>query len=374
MRHLKKYISIHILILSTFFWLPMKVTSADSKEIKSEKNVVILNKDAQRAAGIVVTKLNPQVIKTSIPAPGEVIPNAKLTNKITTRVAAQVIKRNVQEGEHVTKTQILATLSSVDMAKVQGDLMLAAQEWQRVKSLGKEAVSGKRYSEAQVAYQRAYSTALAYGLIETEINELLRTQKSSQAKGEFNILAPRDGTVFNINFIEGELIEPGRILLQVVDESIVWIDAKLPSDLVHPVKEGDLVKVSAKNRTLLGKVIQIHHQLDETTRTRSLRIEVVNKDDMLHPGQYVNCQIESDETMPVMALPVDAVLRTSDGDWAIYVENKPDNFKQVEVKVVENVDGHVIVEGVSPGLDVVTKGAFFVHSELNKQGFDANGH
>lgn len=366
-------------IANFFAWLFLllfstQAVSENAKENVQEKNVVILNKEAQKTAGIIVTKLEPQVVKASISAPGEVIPNAKLTNKVSIRVASQVIKRNVQEGEHVKKGQSLATLSSVDMAKVQGDLLLAAQEWQRVKSLGKEAISGKRYSEAQVAYQHAYSTALAYGLTESEVNELLQSQKSSQAKGEFNILAPRDGTVFNINFTEGELIEPGRVLLQVVDESTVWVDARLPPDLFRPVKVGDSVRVKVNKRLLLGQVIQVHHQLDEITRTRSLRIEVSNTDDVLHPGQYVNCQIEGGETSPVLALPLDSVLRTSDGDWAIYVENKPDHFQQVEVKVLENIDGYVVVDGVSSGISVVTKGAFFVHSELNKQGFDANGH
>lgn len=372
MKQSQKYFSLLMLCLVLF--IPLKASSAQENKDAPEKNVVILNKEAQENAGIKITTLKPQVVKASILVPGEVIPNAKLSNKVTIRVAAQVIKRHVQEGEHVKKDQILATLSSVDIAKMQGELLLASQEWQRVKSLGKEAISGKRYSEAQVAYQHAFSTALAYGLTESEINGLLSTQKPSQAKGEFNILAPRDGTAFNINFTEGELIEPGRILLQIVDEATVWIDAKLPTDLVHPVQMGDAVKVAVNSHFLNGKIIQIHHQIDEITRTRSTRIEVPNTQDLLHPGQYVNCKIEGGDSSPVMAVPVEAVLRTTDGDWAIYVENKPNSFQQVEVKVIEIIDNQAIIEGVSAGLRVITSGAFFVHSELNKRGFDAHGH
>ena len=276
--------------------------------------------------------------------------------------------------KHVKAGQPLVDLSSVDMAKTQGDLLLATQEWERVKSLGKNAISAKRYSEAQVAYQHAYSTALAYGMTETEINEILRTQKPSSAKGEFKLLAPRDGTIFNINFTEGELIETGRVLLQVVEESTVWIDAKLPPDLVRPVKVGDAAHMLVSGRSLAGRVIQVHHQLDETTRTRSIRLEVPNPDDLLHPGQYVNCQIESGQTKPVLALPVDAILRTADGDWAVYIEKQPGKFQQIEVKMGEVIDNQAIVEGIAPGTRVVTKGAFFVHAELNKKGFDPHGH
>lgn len=371
---LKHKHTIIFLLVAFILQLFQNIALANNNDDNENLNTITLNVVSQQMAGIVVTRLQPKALTALITAPGEVIPNANLTTKITTRVAAQVIQRYVQEGEHIKEEQILVTFSSVDMAKTQGELLLAAQEWVRVKSLGKDAVSGKRYSEAQVAYQRAYSTALAYGMTEGEINELLRTQKPSQAKGEFNLLAPRNGTVFNINFTEGELIEPGRVLLQIVDEVTVWIDAKLPPDLVRPVKVGDTVRVLVSGRTIKGRVIQVHHQLDEITRTRSIRVDVPNTDDLLHPGQFVNCQIEAGQTAPVLAVPIEAVVRTTDSDWAVYIEKKPNEFQPVEVKIVEVIDNQAVIEGIPAGVHVVTKGAFFVHSELNKKGFDAHGH
>ncbi len=363
-----------VIVTGLTFAISSSYASTNEKTSPTEKNVIALDSAALKMADIQVTVLQPRVLAYLIPAPGEVIPNANLTTKVTTRVPAQVIQRYVQEGQHVKTGQPLVDLSSVDMAKTQGDLLLAEQEWERVKSLGKDAISAKRYSEAQVAYQHAYSTALAYGMTEAEINEIVRAQKPSSAKGDFKLLAPRDGTIFNINFTEGELVETGRILLQVVEESTVWVDAKLPSDLVRPIKIGDAARMIVNGRTLAGSVIQVHHQLDEATRTRSIRLEVPNLDDLLHPGQYVNCQIESGQTKPILALPVDAVLRTADGDWAVYIEKQPGKFQQVEVKMGEVIDNQVIIEGIAPGTRVVTKGAFFVHAELNKQGSDSRGH
>lgn len=368
-----KYL-VMVIVTGLTFAISSSYASTNEKTSPTEKNVIALDSAALKMADIQVTVLQPRVLAYLIPAPGEVIPNANLTTKVTTRVPAQVIQRYVQEGQHVKTGQPLVDLSSVDMAKTQGDLLLAEQEWERVKSLGKDAISAKRYSEAQVAYQHAYSTALAYGMTEAEINEIVRAQKPSSAKGDFKLLAPRDGTIFNINFTEGELVETGRILLQVVEESTVWVDAKLPSDLVRPIKIGDAARMIVNGRTLAGSVIQVHHQLDEATRTRSIRLEVPNLDDLLHPGQYVNCQIESGQTKPILALPVDAVLRTADGDWAVYIEKQPGKFQQVEVKMGEVIDNQVIIEGIAPGTRVVTKGAFFVHAELNKQGSDSRGH
>lgn len=345
-----------------------------SAAIATDKNTVVLTPAALKMAKIQVTTLQPRTLTYLISAPGEVIPNADLTTKVTTRVPAQVIRRYVQEGQHVKIGQPLVDLSSIDMAKTQGDLLLASQEWARVQSLGKDAISAKRYSEAQVAYQHAYSTAMAYGMTETEINAILANQKPSSAKGEFKLLAPRDGTVFNISFTEGELVETGRILLQVVEESTVWVDAKLPPDLTRPVKVGDIAHLSVNGHTMTGRVIQVHHQLDEATRTRSVRVDMPNPDDLLHAGQYVNCQIELGQTKPTLALPVDAILRTADGDWAVYVEKQPGTFQQVEVKMGEVIANQAMIAGIPQGTRVVTRGAFFVHAELNKKGLGADGH
>ena len=365
----------YLVLITPLLWLVFLNGVFASTNQEEPPNTVILNQDSQQVAGIKVTTLQPKPLIKYISAPGEVIPNANSTAKITTRVPAQVIQRQVQEGQHIKEGQPLLTLSSVDMAKSQGDLLLAEQEWERVKSLGRDAVSGKRYAEAQVNYQRAYSTALAYGMTESEINALLSTQKATQAKGEFNLLAPRDGTVFNINFTEGELIDPGKVLLQIVNEDTVWIDAKLPPDLVGDVKVGDSVRVLFNNtHTLIGQVIQVHHQLDETTRTRSIRVEVTNSKDLLHPGQFVNCQIEAGKTEPVLAVPIEAVVHTADGDWAVYIEKKSGEFQPMEVKMVEVINKQAVIEGIPAGTRVVTEGTFFVHSEFNKRGFDAHGH
>lgn len=345
---------------------------AKQESVSDEKNIIILNEQSQKMADIEVKPLTPQVLSYFITAPGEVIPNANVTTKIVTQVPAQVIKRFVQEGQHVKEGDPLVQFSSVDMAKTQGELLLAAQEWERVKSLGTDAVSAKRYSEAQVNYQRAYSTAQAYGMTEAEINQLLKLQKTTQNKGTFTLFSPRTGTVFNINFTEGELIETGKILLQIVEESNVWVDAKLPPDQVKTIKVGDFAQIMVNNRTLAGKVIQIHHQLDEITRTRSVRIEVPNIDDLLHAGQFVSCQIKTGETSPLLAIPLDAVIRTADGDSAIYIEKQPGKFQQIEIKVTETINNQAVIQGVAVGTKIVTKGAFFIHAELNKKSFDAD--
>lgn len=371
----KYYLRATALIVVCIFCVAMVVKKQSKQEKPHDlENAVSLSNQSLKMAKIEVSVIKPRVLKIFTPAPGEVMPNTNLSTKITTRVQAQIAERFVVEGQHVTAGQVLVKLSSVDMAKTQADLLLASQEWERVKSLGKDAISGKRYYESQVNYQRAYSTALAYGMTEDEIKELLVTQKSTNAQGEFKITAPRDGTIFDIKFTDGELIEPGRILLQIIDESTVWINAKMSPNLVTPIKIEDAAKVVVGSQSFVGRVIQVFHQLDEVTRTRTVIIEVQNANDSLHPGQFVNCLIESGHTKPVLAVPSEAIIRTADGDKGIYIEKMPGVFQLQEITALETINNQTIIQGITANTRVVTKGVFFVHSELNKNGFEAHNH
>ena len=88
-------------------------------------------------------------------APGEVVDNAYGVTLITPRVAALVVRRHARLGDEVAAGAALVTLSSVEVAEAQGELRIAEQEWKRVESLGRDAVSGRRYTEAAVAVEQA---------------------------------------------------------------------------------------------------------------------------------------------------------------------------------------------------------------------------
>ncbi|HHH35888.1 MAG TPA: efflux RND transporter periplasmic adaptor subunit, partial [Gammaproteobacteria bacterium] len=167
------------------------------------------------AAGIEVGEVRRAPVAGLINAPGEVMLNAYRTSKVTPRIAAQVSHRHARLGERVQAGQVLVTLSSVAMAEAQGDLLVADREWRRVKKLGRDVVSERRYVAAQVARQQAYARVRAYGMSEAQIQALLRQGDVSQATGDFKLAAPQAGTVIQDDFIVGEFVEPGRVLFEI---------------------------------------------------------------------------------------------------------------------------------------------------------------
>ena len=189
---------------------------------------------AMQAAGIRVETLAASALNEELRAPGEVVDNAYGTTLITPRVDALVVRRHAKLGDEVVAGAPLVTLSSVEVAQAQGTLRIAEQDWQRVQALGKDAVSGRRYSEAQVAVEQARAAAQAYGIAGSS---------SGRANGEFTLSAPHAGRITEDEFVIGERIEPGRTLFRLVDEAIVWVDAKLPAENARRIAVGSVAAV-----------------------------------------------------------------------------------------------------------------------------------
>lgn len=328
----------------------------------------------QAMAGIEVGVLQLQDMAGELRAPGEIRLNAYATSRVAPRIAAQVIARQVRLGDSVEPGTPLVTLSSVEMAQAQGDLLVAEREWQRVSKLGRGVVAEQRYTEARIAREQARARVSAFGMTQADISELVESGKAELANGRFQLLAPQAGTVIRDEFIAGELVEPGHVLFEISDESVLWVEARLTPDEATEVAVDAPASVLVGSRTVAGRVSQVHHALDEGTRTLGVRIEVPNPGDRLHPGLFVEVRIASGMTGQVLAVPEDAVLRGADGDWQVFVEHGPGVFEAREVGVLRTSGGQAVIEGLSPGTRVVTRGAFFLQSELAKSGFDIHNH
>jgi membrane fusion protein, heavy metal efflux system len=342
---------------------------------EGEEGVLKMDLEERLSIGIKTDVVKKQRLAEETLAPGEVVLNTYLSSKVSPRISAQVIARHARLGDAIKKGQNMVTLSSVEMAQAQGELVVTTREWQRVKKLGREVIAERRYVEAQVAQQQAYAKVRAFGMTSNQAANLLNQSDASKATGSFDLLAPQDGVVISDDFIIGEVIEPGRVLFDITDESSVWIEARLRSEVANKINIGATVQINTNNKQeLQGKVIQIHHQLDETTRTRSVRIEIDNSHDELHPGQFVEVALEIEAGEQALAVPKEAITLMQGAATVFTVEGD-----EIHPKVVETGNTHrrwtEIIAGLSEGDEIVTQGAFVIKSLLLKsQMGEGHGH
>ncbi|MBS0215307.1 MAG: efflux RND transporter periplasmic adaptor subunit [Proteobacteria bacterium] len=319
---------------------------------------------ALKAAGIRLETVQASQVSGSIRAPGEVLDSAYGTTLITPRVESLVVRRHAKLGDEVRAGAPLVTLASVQVSDAQADLRVAEQEYRRVSALGPEAVAGRRITEARVALDRARAKAQAYGL---------PGSASGTVNGQFTLFAPHAGRITEDDFVIGERIEPGKALYRLVNESVVWVDARLAPGTAPRIEPGHDATIVFNGRQLAGKVLRSAHRTSDATRNASVRIEVANRDDILHAGDFVEVILKADSEDAVtnraaseLSVPAGAIVQLQ-GDSVVFRRDAKGVIEPVPVRTGETLGERTVIrEGLKAGDTVVVDGAFKLKAQMLK--------
>jgi RND family efflux transporter MFP subunit len=350
-----------------------------------------------KQAGIKTIRVKKQLISDKISALSEVKLNQYKTIKVSPTITTRVEKRHVHLGDMVKKDQLLVTLHTItttdisanmlataglaassaefaaNIAQAKGELAAANATWERIRSLGRDAVSGKRYTEARIAKEQAEAKVSAYGKSQAQVRGLLKSGSKAVQK-HFELRAEQAGTVIKDDFVLGQVVNPEDVLIEISDLDHIWVEANIKPNDARKIAKGSQATISVEGKTLRGRVIHIGRVINEKTRTLPVRIEVKSTGALLYPGQFVRTLIGSKKTRSAMSIPAEAVLRGSDGDWVLFVEVAKGRFEPREVEIVENLGNRVIIKGIKSGTTIVSKGTFALQSELAKGGFEIHNH
>ncbi len=368
---------------------------------------VELSREQMKRAGIQTMSLKSQSVSNQISALSEVKLNQYKTINVSSSLTTRVEKRHVRMGDFVKKGDLLVTLHTIStpdmsanlsadklsradlnasitttiaemeasIAEAKGELAAATATWNRVRSLGRDAVSGKRYVAAKIARQQAEGKLKAYQKSRSKIKRLGKPKRAeSFVKDHYELRAEQSGMVIQDDFVLGQIVNPEDVLLVISDMEHLWVEASIKPTQVSKISIGSSAIIESSGKKLFGKVIFIGRILNEKTRTLPVRIEVKTTGSSLYPGQFVKTKISSKTTYNALVVPSEAVLRSSDGDWMLFVEETKGRFVPKEVEIIENLGKSVVIEGIEEGITIVSKGAFFVQSELAKSGFSVHNH
>ena len=306
-------------------------THQNQTETEYEESGVVLSTHQTNLASIEVQVLEPRKMDYQVYAPGEVQANGYTNYLVSPRVKSVVLKRHVTLGEHVEKGQVLVTLFSETVADTQAAYRVAQQEWQRVKLLGKKAVGDKRYVTARSTFEATQGKLMAFGLSKQAIKDL--PQKKSTVLGVYTLNASTSGSVLSDDFNQGQLVAAGGKLMEVADEKELWVEARISPQKTLPLPAGTQALVKVAGGIFQARVAQEAHIIDQTSRTRVIRLIVDNSTHRLHPAMFADVFFQFKTNTPVLAVTEDALMRGADGDWTVFIEHEPGQFEPKEIEL-----------------------------------------
>jgi Cu(I)/Ag(I) efflux system membrane fusion protein/cobalt-zinc-cadmium efflux system membrane fusion protein len=188
--------------------------------------------------------------------------------------------------QHVEKGQRLLTMYSPEIAATEHEYLLARSNRD---ILGRSTVPGVASGSDSLL------AAAAERLKQWQIpdREIAQLENGGAVPKEIEIDSPATGVITERNAFATAYVQPGTKLYTIADLSTVWVDAQVFQADIERIKLGDPATITTDawpGRSFRGRVNFIYPQVDETTRTVKVRIEIPNAKMQFSLGMFVRYQ------------------------------------------------------------------------------------
>lgn len=296
-------------------------------------------------------KLAP-VTRTTLARPirtvGYVVPDADRIAHIHVRSEGWIERLEAAtRGDRVARGDLLFEIYSPMLVSAQN-------EYLQTLGLGRTAL-------VNAAGERLRALGMSAGQVRT-------LAEKGSARQRFDVRAPQDGYVMDLNVREGMFVEPGTTIMSLADLSEVWVDVDVFEQQIDWVRPGLPARMRlpfAPARVWLGEVDYVYPTIRAESRTARLRLAFDNPDLALKPAMYAKVEITVDARENVLSVPREAVIRTGEQERVILALGEG-RFRPAQVVTGLESDGRVeILQGLAEGEQVVVSAQFLIDSEAS---------
>lgn len=243
---------------------------------------------------------------------------ANETAELRAEIAGQVRAVQFQEGDHVTKDQVLV---KIDDAELRAQLA--------------QAEAG--FHLAELNLKRSENLTEAKSMSQAEADRILSEHASAQAAlsllrvrvAKTEIKAPFDGTVGARTISPGDYITAATVITTLDDLSRMKIEFQVPERFLGKVGAGAKFAVSARSdasatgatRQIPGEVYFVSSSIDRATRSSQVKGFLSDVPRELRPGMFANITLVLSVKQNALTVPEGAILTTPRGTQVIAVRD-----------------------------------------------------
>jgi len=332
---------------SPFMDMPLVPVYADDSNGGAQVKV---SAGATQNLGVRLGKVERAVIETRLSAVGSVAFDDELLELVQARVDGYVSRLHVKTTlAHVRRGQAL-----VDVV---APAWLGAQE----EYLALLDTTTTRGAEIRTAARQRLA------VLGVPDSSILRIESEHKISPSTTIYSPADGVVAELGVREGSSFTAGAPLFRINSLRTVWAIAQIPEAQIGAVAPGAPVKLRATAwpaEEFSGRVVAILPDVDVSTRTLPVRVEIDNAHFRLAPGMFVSLEIQTPASVAQLVVPSEAVIVT--GERSVVVVARDGGFDIVDVELGAEAGGRTAVRtGLKEGDSVVLSGQFLIDSEAS---------
>ena len=257
-----------------------------------------------------------------------------------------VLRIRVEEGQTVQKGQVLMDLDNEAVARNQDELdtrlTLAKDVLARQERLWEQGIG----TEVQLLEAR------------TNVKALEESIAAFSEQVDFGkVTAPFSGTVDRIFAKEGGMASPMQPVARVMDLNDMYVRAKVSDHYVGKVEVGQRVDIAMAGRaTLTSAISRVGRYIEPANRTFEIVVPVPEGSELL-PNEFAALHINDLHLDSAISLPSSLILQNREGLDFVYTIEGGKAVRQ-PVQIGPSADDRVLIlEGVSPGMTIIDRGA-----------------
>ncbi len=356
------------------------IAKAAQAEVVASREVTLSPELAKRAQ-LKTEKVEKRSLSPMLKLVGSVNFDADNVADVGGRIEGRITRMFVSIGDKVQKGDALAEIESnslghamADLLSARANLIAADNHAQRETDLGERQLSSAPVVERAKAAAKALRAEargaeqrlLAMGLTQADLVAL----DKGEGPRRITLRAPIAGEVIERYAVLGQVVDPTHPILRIADLSSLWVELDVfERDLAH-VAEGNKVEIVSETHPGVvfgGAVSYVDATIDVATRAARVRIEVLNPERLLRPGQFVHARLMTKgETREALNVPRRSVIRV-DGESNVFLAIGNNRYVARPVELGPATGEYVeIVRGLLEGDVLVTDGSFVLKSELER--------
>lgn len=317
------------------------------------------------ASPITVIKAEVKPVISTLELTGSI--TAKRQARLSSRSSGLIQKLLVDAGSKVKAGDVLMeldpTLAQLALDRVQAESEQAAAELaeakrqiEEVRDLAKVGAFSKSEAETRETAVRVQTANVNRAAVS------LREQKEIILRHK--LIAPFDGEIRQKFAEEGEWVQTGAPVVELVETGHVNLDVQVPQEWTAAVSEDSeiTVKLDAHPSTVLKARIAARVAVkDPVARTFLLRLELEDPQQLATPGMSARVNLKFISKEKSLQIPRDAIVLFPDGSAKVWiVENKGGSENTAVSKQVKpglTVSDYIVIEsGLEAGQTLVLEG------------------
>ncbi len=294
-----------------------------------------------------------------IPVSGSVRPVVQAMVK--SKVAGEVSKVYVREGERVVAGQVLVSIDTADLkARNDAQQAMVAETKAKLDLAGKNEANNRTLLAKNFISQNAFdgvanTMEIAQANHQSTVAQAAITQR---ALADAQIRAPFAGIVAKRAVNIGEKISADSPVMLIVDLSKMELEAPVPVGDIPSIQVGQEIAFTVdgfQDRAFKGKVERINPTAEAGSRSISIFVTLRNDDGALKGGMFANGTLAAVSRTAVTSLPISALIEEGGQTYVFALKDGAVERKPITVGVKSPERGLVeIRDGIALGAEVIT--------------------